>query len=159
MKMKLKLISVSLFAYLVSAGCVSRAPTKCELDTRSGLYPTSYCDGEQAQGTSAPQTLAASVRSTHATDLPVREGPVVAKVWVADQVLDGGHWMQGTWLFVEVESSRWSGEVRRVKVAASTLGAKKSDAKANVPAFNPALNPVVPSEGTSSSRSARGGDK
>jgi hypothetical protein len=144
---------------LVSIGCVSRAPTKCELDKRSGLYPTSYCDGEQVQGTSAPQALSASVGSTHATGLPVREGPVVAKVWVADQVLDGGHWMQGTWLFVEVESSRWSGEVRRVKVAASTLGAKKSDAKANVPAFNPALNPVAPSEGTSSARSVRGGDK
>jgi hypothetical protein len=157
--MNIKKIVVSLLPGFAVLGCVSRAPTKCELDKRSGLYPSSYCDAEKANDTGAAQTLTAGLAPTRAAALPVREGPVIAKVWVAEQLLDGGHWMQGTWLFVEVESSRWSGEVRRVKAAQSTLGSKKSPGNASTAAFNAAQAPTKPSSSATSTRAGRGGDK
>jgi hypothetical protein len=151
--------SASVFLSLSILGaCVSRAPTKCELDKRSGLYPTSYCEEEQAQNTPASQSITTTTAGvSKSASLPVREGPVVAKVWVADTVLDGGHWMQGTWIFVEVESSRWSGEVRRVKSETPSLGARK--ASPHSPAFNPVADPASQSTSAPSTRAARGGDK
>ena len=93
--------------------------------------------------------------------LPIREQPVVAKVWVRDQILDGGHWMQGTWIFVEVESSRWSGE----SVAAPSnggrdggkrLGARRVNSRSR--AFNPVYARFATVEpGESATRSERGG--
>jgi hypothetical protein len=35
--------------------------------------------------------------------------PLVKKVWMHDQILKGGHWMQGSWLYIEVEPARWVG--------------------------------------------------
>lgn len=99
-----------IFASSLACACVSRAPTKCELDKRSGLYPTSYCDTESASVEANPQKAEIQGVSTASKNpsLPVRVEPVVARVWVHDQILQGGHCMQGTWLFIEVEPSKWS---------------------------------------------------
>ena len=148
------LFYVLLTILVFTGGCVSRAPTKCELDKRSGMYPSSFCDGEAAKQGSTTQAIT-SARSN--VDLPVREGPVVAKVWVSDQVLDGGHWLQGSWLLVEVDSAKWSGEVRRVRATSPQLGAARN--KAAGPSFNPVADPVTPSESPKSTRAGRGGDK
>ncbi len=43
--------------------------------------------------------------------MPARTAPVVRKVWVADQKLEDGSWVQGTWMFVEVAPARWLYEV------------------------------------------------
>jgi hypothetical protein len=145
---------------IVLAGCVSRAPTDCELDKRSGLYPSSYCDKDAA---ALPRDRPALVGTGGGTadakpaSLPIREQPMVAKVWVRDQILDGGHWMQGTWLFVEVAPSRWSGE----SIAARPDGRKRLGARrvnSRTRAFNPvstSSTSVEPGEGAT--RSERGG--
>ena len=155
------LFYVLLTILVLTGGCVSRAPTKCELDKRSGMYPSSFCDGdfndEGAKQGSTPQAQTSITAARSSVDLPVREGPVVAKVWVSDQVLDGGHWLQGSWLLVEVDSAKWSGEVRRVKATSARLGEAKS--KATGPSFNPVADPVTPSESPKSTRAGRGGDK
>jgi len=151
----------------LTGGCVSRAPTKCELDKRSGMYPSSFCDEEAAQSAMTPSALVATGVPVKPVDVPVREGPVVTKVWVHDQVLDGGHWLQGSWLFVEVEAARWSGSVQRVRVSAPVLGTNKSADKVTAKtsssikasAFNPAAPPPAPSEKPTSARAGRGGDK
>ncbi len=38
---------------------------------------------------------------------PARTKPWIEKVWVHDQEIDGGYWLQGTWVFLEVEPGRW----------------------------------------------------
>ena len=81
--------------------CVSRAPTQCELDRRSGLYPNSYCEGESHPLPGVSRDLE--------PDVPARTPAVIKKVWVSDQMIEGGHWMQGTWVYLEVEPSRWQG--------------------------------------------------
>ncbi len=43
--------------------------------------------------------------------MPARVAPVVRRIWVSDQHLPDGSWLQGTWLFIEVEPSRWLDEV------------------------------------------------
>lgn len=68
---------------IIWISCVSRAPTKCELDKRSGLYSTSYCDEGQAQSSLASQSITTTSVVSKSASLPVREDPVVAKVWVA----------------------------------------------------------------------------
>jgi hypothetical protein len=96
---------------LMSAGCVSRAPTDCELDKRSGMYPSSFCDKEEAKDGPRPSGISTSRFATDTKPaLPIREEAKIARIWVSDQKIDGGHWMQGTWIFVEIEGSRWSGE-------------------------------------------------
>jgi hypothetical protein len=86
---------------ILLAGCVSRAPTQCELDRRSGLYPNSYCEGESHPLPGVSRDLE--------PDVPARTPAVIKKVWVSDQMIEGGHWMQGTWVYLEVEPSRWQG--------------------------------------------------
>jgi hypothetical protein len=95
---------------MVPVACVSRAPTDCELDKRARAYPSSFCDSGAVQ-TNLPNSIHSEGNTgpKKPMAIPVREAPLVKKIWVADQILDGGHWMQGTWLFVEVE--KWVGTV------------------------------------------------
>ncbi len=100
------------FVFFFLSACVSRAPTDCELDKRSGQYPSSFCDEKDAKKDSpAPEVSGSrSLNPSRKPSIPIREEAQIARVWVADQKIDGGHWMQGTWIFVELEGSRWSGE-------------------------------------------------
>ena len=43
--------------------------------------------------------------------MPARTAPVIRRVWVADQTLPDGSWLQGTWWFMEVEPSHWLYEI------------------------------------------------
>jgi|GEM_PF-4294868 len=136
MKAWLPIFTVSAVAW----GCVSRAPTDCELDKRSGLYTSSFCDKDEVASAGERPALVREVVATseikHAS-IPIREQPVIARIWVRDQLLDGGHWMQGTWLFVEVAPSRWSGESASGRtVAVRKLGSRRTALRTR--AFNPA---------------------
>ena len=142
-----------------AAGCVSRAPTECELDRRSGLYPSSYCDSEAA--TKAPPaalSAAASLPSTKPAPVPVREQPTVARVWIHDQLLEGGILMEGTWAFIEVEPSRWAREGQGpLFVPSRTVGAREAP-RTHAPSSTRAFNPVKSDsdEAPASARSTKG---
>ena len=163
----------------VLAGCVSRAPTDCELDRRSGLYPSSFCDkdaaadprdqpallsassGSASSGSALGSSASGGLSDAKPATFPIREQPVVAKIWVRDQVLDGGNWMQGTWLFVEVQPSRWSGESVALRADAgkrlggrrtATRPANRTRASHSASAQSFAVEP-----GESATRSERGG--
>jgi hypothetical protein len=92
--------------------CVSRAPTDCELDKRSGLYPSSFCEGKPENGSVEPVQGDAPA-TVKLNEIPVRSEPLVKRVWIHDQILEGGHWMQGTWAYIEVEPSKWLGTTTR----------------------------------------------
>lgn len=153
-------LAIATAAMALAGGCVSRAPTDCELDRRAGVYPSSFCDKDAAAlPRERPALVGAGIGAAEAkpASLPIREQPVVAKVWVRDQILDGGHWMQGTWIFVEVESSRWSGESAAARSdGGKRLGARRVNARSR--AFNPVYARSATVEpGESATRSERGG--
>lgn len=110
--------------------CVSRAPTKCELDKRAGLYPSSFCEGVQAALEAPPAIRQGDALGDDASDIPVRSVPLVKKVWMHDQILQGGHWMKGSWLYIEVEPSQWVG-------TSSAVSAAKPSARSRVQAPQP----------------------
>jgi hypothetical protein len=101
-------LSKFLLTPVIAVGCVSRAPTDCELDKRSGLYPSSFCEGKADKGAVEP-VQGATAASVKPNEIPVRSEPLVKRVWIHDQILEGGHWMQGTWAYIEVEPSKWVG--------------------------------------------------
>jgi hypothetical protein len=103
-----KKIILFLLMCSVIGGCVSRAPTDCELDKRSGLYPSSFCEGTADKSAVEP-TQGATAANVKPNEIPVRSEPLVKRVWIHDQILEGGHWMQGTWAYIEVEPSKWVG--------------------------------------------------
>lgn len=92
-------------AFFVLGGCVTKFPSNYELDRRSGSTP--------AGGTPGLESLSNySLRDAPMTPeyMPVRSQPVVTKVWVYDRRL-GPNWLQGTWMFIEVQPSQWVTEL------------------------------------------------
>ena len=119
----LKSIVLFLSLSCIVGGCVSRAPTDCELDKRSGLYPSSFCKETADKGAVEP-TQGATAANVKPNEIPVRSEPLVKRVWIHDQILEGGHWMQGTWAYIEVEPSKWVGTSTRPLSQTNTTSLK-----------------------------------
>ena len=100
--MKPRFIFSALLLY-VTAGCATRAPSDYELDRRAGLLPTAEVERLKREANDVRQVAGASkvVRE------PPRSKPRLERIWVYDQELDGGYWLQGTYVFLEVEPGRW----------------------------------------------------
>ena len=111
--MKRKVSQYSVVCLFLSGvvGCVSRAPTACELDERSGLYPSSFCENVSKNNDEFKRNK--PIPNIRPSAIPVRSEPLIKRVWVNDQILEGGHWMQGTWIYIEVEPSKWVGSELR----------------------------------------------
>lgn len=97
---------------LAVTGCQTSAPSNYELNRRSGLGV------ETDQGvppTEAVDKDLAGIRTSRLPaknpQMPARLPPIVEKVWVYDQIINEGEWLQGTWVFVEVEKAKWLPEV------------------------------------------------
>ncbi len=109
--MRFKKMAMALLVVLAT-GCQTMAESKYELNRRSGLGL------DEDQGTNTGDVASkdmASLRTgripARAPQMPVRLAPVIEKVWVYDQIINDGQWLQGTWLFVEIEGARWLSEV------------------------------------------------
>ncbi|RYZ90539.1 MAG: hypothetical protein EOP04_03625 [Proteobacteria bacterium] len=105
-----KIILISTILLITS--CQTSAPSNYELNRRSGLGL------EQDQGVTPEQSVdkdLSAIRTSRlpakSAQMPARLPPIVEKVWVYDQIINDGEWMQGTWVFVEVESAKWLPEV------------------------------------------------
>lgn len=92
------------FITVLMTGCATRAPTKFELDRRAGLVPEA--DGQRT--VVEAQDLRPLPTSAKVPAMPYRTSPRVEKIWVYDQELGPNAWMQGTYVFLEVEPGRWS---------------------------------------------------
>lgn len=104
-----------LLVALLCAGCMKRAPTNYELDRRAGMgTPPAEAQYERGPG-KRPAPFDEPLQSTSvlapAARMPARIEPVIRRVWVSDQQLPDGTWLQGTWLFMEVQPARWLFEV------------------------------------------------
>jgi hypothetical protein len=138
----------SLSLIFLTIGCVSRAPTDCELDKRSGLYPSSFCEGNADKSAVGP-TQRATAANVKPNEIPVRSEPLVKRVWIHDQILEGGHWMQGTWAYIEVEPSKWVGTSTRSSNQVNTTSLEPDDT--SVPVSEKATPENTP-KGRSSTR-------
>jgi hypothetical protein len=87
----------------VLAGCATRAPTDYELDRRAGLVPTVEVERLRREAEDIHQVNADGKSARQ----PPRSQPRLERIWVYDQELDGGYWLQGTYVFLEVEPGRW----------------------------------------------------
>lgn len=106
MKRKIAIFSLTFLPLIVSS-CSSTTPSTFELDRRSGLTPSVSLQNQALNNLSDVHVLSDENKKSY---MPARTQPVVAKVWVYDQKL-GPNWLQGTWYFIEVESSHWLNDV------------------------------------------------
>lgn len=85
------------------AACATRAPTDYELDRRAGLMPAI----EVQKAKAGAEEMRRIPGGNKPAAKPVRASPWFEKVWVYDHEIEGGYWLQGTYLFLEVEPGRW----------------------------------------------------
>lgn len=102
----------------LSVGCAKHAPTSYELSVRGGqpVPPADWKDshwrkGRPPRGAGWSELITTNSTLAPAPLMPARVEPVVKRVWVADRLMSDGSWLQGTWLFIEVEPARWLYEV------------------------------------------------
>jgi hypothetical protein len=93
-----------LLTYLFSTACATRAPTQYELDRRAGLSPSE--EVSSLEETDLRKLALTQKDPKH----PIRRPAQLEKVWVYDQELDGGYWMQGTFVYLEVSPGEWTME-------------------------------------------------
>lgn len=113
-------LSILMTASAAFVGCVSRAPTECELDKRAGVYPSSFCGASTAPTPSESSLKGSRLSAKQAGLIPVRSQPLVKKVWASEHMIEGGHWMEGAWLYLEIEPSQWMGSAPRPTNSVST---------------------------------------
>ena len=105
--MKATVILSALALYNLSA-CATRAPSDYELDRRAGLVPTVEVERLRRDAEDIRQVNG----DGKAAHQPPRSQPRLERIWVYDQELDGGYWLQGTYVFLEVEPGRWLEETQ-----------------------------------------------
>jgi hypothetical protein len=86
--------------------CASRAPTQYELDKRAGLLSVAESKEETNQKI-VPSSANAAKLDPKKPEIPRRASPWFERLWVYDQETKGGYWLQGTFVFVEIEPGRW----------------------------------------------------
>lgn len=96
---------------IVLTSCQTTAPSNYELNRRSGLSVA--VDAKSTEETRKEEL--AKIRTGRLGSkeplMPARVAPIIEKVWVYDQIVNEGEWMQGTWMFIEVEKAKWLPEI------------------------------------------------
>lgn len=102
---------MALIGLLFMASCSHTAPSNYELDRRTGwsvVGSDAIDPAKEMSHLGVGNKLVGGVEKKEA-DWPGRFPSTLEKVWIYDQKL-GEHWMQGTWVFLEVEPERWVSE-------------------------------------------------
>ena len=111
MKTMRKLTVVLIILFVM--GCQTTAPTSYELNRRSGV-PVALDTEDQDTSETVDKDLS-KIRTGTALPKdprkPVRLPGVVEKVWVYGHRVNEKHWLQDTWIFVEVDQEKWLGEI------------------------------------------------
>ena len=112
-----KYISLTLLLGVILQGCSTTAPSTYELNQRSGLDVS--VDNEDFSPEDQISSDLGSLKKTELTPVsprePQRRPPRVEKVWVYDQIINEKEWLQGTWIFVEVQEAEWISPEERSK--------------------------------------------
>lgn len=94
---------------IILQACSTAAPSTYELNQRSGLDVS--VDNEDFSSEHKISTDLGTLKKTKLAPVsprePMRRPPRVEKVWVYDQIINEKEWLQGTWIFVELEEAEW----------------------------------------------------
>jgi hypothetical protein len=108
--MNAQLIFFAAFSCITSA-CQTTAPSHYELNRRSGLSISVDDPASQTDSTGEVGQIRTGRLPSKDAFAPARTAPVIEKVWVYDQIINDGQWLQGTWIFLEVEKAKWLPEI------------------------------------------------
>ena len=96
------------------ASCQTTAPSSYELNRRSGVPVSMDSEQENSSNETIDKDLSKIRTGTSLPKnprMPVRLPGVVEKVWVYGHRVNDQHWLQDTWIFVEVDQEKWLGEI------------------------------------------------
>lgn len=97
------------FLLISTASCQTTADSNYELNRRSGLSIGKDL-GDKSYNTK-PDDEIEKVETTSISSSdqmsPTLKAPVVKKVWVKSQQISETSWLQGTWLYLQVEKAKW----------------------------------------------------
>jgi hypothetical protein len=101
-----KFIFILIFSALCS-GCLSRAPTKYELDKRGVTEPSG---GEESGVDDNLRSLTTNSHIARKTHTPQRLPPLIEKAWVEPKMFEDGTKAEGYWIWFEVDQGHWMDE-------------------------------------------------
>lgn len=79
---------------------ITRAPSKNELDNKSGVL-SFYSEKEKSD------QIYDVVGMTKESKNPTQTKPKIVKLWVYDQEINSGTYLQGTYLFLQIDKGHW----------------------------------------------------
>ena len=90
--------------FLSCQSCLTRAPTTYELDMRSGTRPATQNYKEK------DLNEIKIVDSNTKKDFfePKKSPPKIEKIWMTSKQLKDNTFMEGTWIWIETQKSRWN---------------------------------------------------
>ena len=99
--MKIKLITCLFIISLSTVSCMTRAPCDYQLDRQAGRLP----EKENSEGGLFDVFHIRGMLKDSKS--PIRIPPTVEKVWIYDQENDDGSFLQGTYLYFQLDNGHW----------------------------------------------------
>lgn len=106
--MKIKFIICLFIISLSTVSCMTRAPSDYQLDRQAGRLP-------QKESSEVGLFDVFHIRGILKDSKdPIRIPPAVEKVWIYDQENEDGSFLQGTYLYFQLDSGHWlnGGDIR-----------------------------------------------
>lgn len=93
----------------VLTSCVTRAPSKYELDMQAGRFPKHKGQKLEKKITENIEQIKKINTNQKPSNEPVLLVPRIEKVWVYDQELNDILYFQGTYVYLRIDNGRWLG--------------------------------------------------
>lgn len=98
-----------IFLSLSFMGCKTTADSNYELNRRSGLSISEDLRDKTYNVTENEgiKTVAIKTATTPEEAKPTLVAPKVEKIWLNGQQINEDTWLQGTWIYLQVEKAKW----------------------------------------------------
>ena len=104
-----KLVLLKLAVIFLICGCQTNAESDYELNQRSGL--SVGVDKETNNQDLSDRIGSASIKIKNEESAgkyaPSLNAPKVHRVWVNSQQIDDTTWLEGTWIYLQIEKAQW----------------------------------------------------
>lgn len=93
-----------MFGAFFFVSCVTRAPSDYELDRRAGRLPKK----EDKTSYKAISKEIHEIKGQNKVPVkPTRIAPRIENIWIYNQELNDGTYLQGTFLFIQIDNGYW----------------------------------------------------
>lgn len=108
--MNKKLFPLFIFSFSGLTSCMTRAPSDFELDKQAGRIPKKSLNKQEST-----EEVYKVIGLNKDAKEPIKTSPRVEKIWLYDQETDSGAFLQGTYIYFQVDGGRWlnPGEVKQ----------------------------------------------